>query len=348
MDTKRRESMWTPPQLVEELKKLVIGQDEYLEDLCTTIWMQAMKQRIYEETGIRFTDPKLNMLVVGKSGSGKTSTIRALAKLLDLPVVEEDASMFTGTGWRGRDVSSIIQDIISFEEDPARIDYSIVVLDEIDKIIGCQVADSTFYAINNFLKMMDGTFIRHGEGGRDYCMNTSTLLFICIGAFDGLENIIRKRLYKQKQIGFALSEKEPEPKNLLRYATREDLIAYGVNPQFLGRISTLTVMNPLGVPEYERILTEAKDSIVCQYDKLLEAALGVRVSLTAAAAHEIAKRAEHSKEGARTLAQEVTQELKSGIYHASTEENVKEICLDAQDGQLVLTYTRQEHEEMGL
>ena len=166
---------------MEELKQRVIGQDEYLKDLCTTVWLQAMKKRIYEETETFYLNPKLNMLVLGKSGSGKTSTIQALASLLDLPVVVEDATMFTGTGWRGRDVASIIKDVVEVDIDPIRADYSIVVLDEIDKVFGHHTADSSFYAANNFLKMMEGTFLNYEEGGKHYQMDTSNLLFICLG-----------------------------------------------------------------------------------------------------------------------------------------------------------------------
>ena len=347
MCIEEEKKVWTPPQLVEELKQRVIGQDEYLKDLCTTVWLQAMKKRLYEETETFYLNPKLNMLVLGKSGSGKTSTIQALASLLDLPVVVEDATMFTGTGWRGRDVASIIKDVVEVDIDPIRADYSIVVLDEIDKVFGHHTADSSFYAANNFLKMMEGTFLNYEEGGKHYQMDTSNLLFICLGAFDGLEDMIRKRLHKEKQIGFASPETETETEDLLRYATRDDLIKYGISPQFLGRISMITVMNSLHAPEYERILTEAKNSIVCQYDKLLGAGLGVRVSVTKAAAREIASRAEQSAEGARALAQEVAQGLKPGLYRAPGDLRIKELQLDydQKEDRLALRYIQREPEE---
>lgn len=133
---------------------------------------------------------------------GKTSTIQALAKLLDLCVVIEDASLFTGAGWRGRDVTSIVKDVVTTAQDPVQADFAVVVLDEIDKVFVNQADNPSFPAANNFLKLIEGARIQHEENRTVYEMETSNLLFICLGAFDGLEEIIAKRISGGKRIGF--------------------------------------------------------------------------------------------------------------------------------------------------
>ena len=197
---------WTPKQLMEQLRETTIG----------------------------------NMLVLGKSGSGKTSTIQALAKLLDLCVVIEDASLFTGAGWRGRDVTSIVKDVVTAAQDPVQADFAVVVLDEIDKVFVNQAVNPSFPATNNFLKLIEGASIQHEENHTVYEMETSNLLFICLGAFDGLEEIIAKRISGGKRIGFLEDPETEMPDDLYSHVTKEDLLNYGINHQFLGRISMIT------------------------------------------------------------------------------------------------------------
>ena len=118
---------WTPEKLVAELQKSIIGQDHYLQDLSTAIWMHSLRKQVYETSGEFIFKPKTNVLVLGKSGTGKTSAIQALAELLDLCVVIEDASTFTGSGWKGRETSSIIRDVITSASDSVQAEFGIVV-----------------------------------------------------------------------------------------------------------------------------------------------------------------------------------------------------------------------------
>lgn len=126
---------WIPEELFSELKKTTIGQDSYLQDLCTTVWMQTMRKDICKSTGELEIQPKLNMLVLGKSGTGKTSSIQALADLLNLCVIVEDASSFTGTGWKGREVSSIVKDVLTLADTPLDAEFAIVVLEDRKSVV---------------------------------------------------------------------------------------------------------------------------------------------------------------------------------------------------------------------
>lgn len=156
---------WTPETLVEKLKENVIGQDRYLKDLCTSVWMHSLNKDAEEKLGYSIDGVKLNMLVLGKSGTGKTFAIQSLAKLLDLNLVIEDSSVFTGAGWKGREVTSIVKDILqSAGEKRVKAEYSIVVLDEIDKMLVDSARTGSFSAWSNFLKMIEGTDVEHTDG----------------------------------------------------------------------------------------------------------------------------------------------------------------------------------------
>lgn len=322
------QSQWTPQKLVEKLKKTVIGQDKYLEDLCTSVWLHHLRKEIYLNTG-RFVDtPKLNMLVLGKSGTGKTSTIQALAKELNLCVVIEDASLFTGAGWKGREVASIVKDVITSTEDSIQAIWGIVVLDEIDKVFGNGTGHSSFPPTNNFLKMIEGTEIRYEENGHAYKMDTSNLLFICLGAFDGLDEIILRRMRKGNRIGFCSESNARPPENIFSHAEKQDLIDYGINHQFLGRISMITATNELTAKNLERILLKSQTSPVRQFDELLAVSMGVHASITEKAAKYISEKAQGTGTGARALMSELAEAYKPGLYQIADKNSICELRLD--------------------
>lgn len=343
------EQAWTPEKLVQKLKERVIGQDRYLKDLCTTVWLHNLRKETYEATGCALQYPKLNLLVLGHSGTGKTETIRSLARILDLNLVIEDASLFTGAGWRGRETTSIIKDVmLSAGKNKVKAKYSIVVLDEMDKVFIEPSRASTFSAVNNFLKLIEGTEIEHTEGVKSvYEMDTRDILFICLGAFDGLEEIIRHRLRNGRGIGFC-AERSPEPEdNIFQYVQKEDIIEYGVNPQFLGRMAMITATNELKEEDLFHILTESKVSAVNQFDVLLRAGIGVRASMTEAAARHVAAKAACEQTGARALLAEVTEAFKEGVYQIAEREDIRELQLDYTPQQeLTLRFIKGEREEI--
>lgn len=318
----------TPQKLMKKLQETIIGQDKYLKDLCTAVWLHSLRKNLYDQTKMFCLRPKLNMLVLGKSGTGKTSAIQALAEILDLSVVIEDASLFTGAGWKGREVTSIVKDVITSAKDPVHADYAIVVLDEIDKVFANGTDNSTFPPINNFLKLIEGTHIRHEETGKTYEMDTSNLLFICLGAFDGLDEIISRRMRKGNHIGFCSEHSTEMPENSFRCIEKQDLIDYGINPQFLGRISMITTTNDLTTQDLEQILLKSKTSPVKQFDELLTASMGVHTSITEQAAKHIAEKAYGTGTGARALMSELTEAYQPGLYRIADKGDVRELRLD--------------------
>jgi ATP-dependent Clp protease ATP-binding subunit ClpX len=333
---KKNKTNWTPEKIEAELKKKIIGQDNYLYDLSICIWLHNQRREHFLRTGQRISKPKCNMLVIGKSGMGKTSTIQAAAELLDIPIVIEDASELRGSGWKGKQVSEIIRDIQEAVAKRSRkkedAEFAIVVLDEIDKIFMDRTTDKSFSPVNNLLKFIEGTECGFGDGSNRVQMRTDNLLFICIGAFDGLEEIIEQRI-KPKKIGFAVSDDENNlPKdNILKEVTTKDLVAYGVNEQFLGRFSLVTVMNELEREDYEDILLKSEISPIKQMDLLFGQEHGVSISISPKAAQELAGQVMHSDLGARALQREVMNLFKEALYEMPDHLDCNEYCLDYQD-----------------
>lgn len=337
-----KKSSWTPEELVKELQKTTIGQKQYLQDLCTTVWMQTMRKDICKSTGELEIQPKLNMLVLGKSGTGKTSSIQALADLLNLCVIVEDASTFTGTGWKGREVSSIVKDVLTLADTPLDAEFAIVVLDEIDKVFANNSDNPTFAATNNLLKFIEGEEVQYEENNKSYRMNTENLLFICLGAFDGLDEIINKRLLKGKNtgIGFCTEQSTDIPDNIFQQVQKEDLIEYGINPQFLGRVPLITSTRELTSSDLQHIITDSDSSIIKQLDSLLSSSMGVHASITESAAKSIADKAAMQKTGARALMAELADAFKPGLYQIAGKNDIRELRLDYAPvlGQLSLQY----------
>lgn len=345
---------WTPETMFEKLKKSIIGQDEYLKDLCSCIWLHNQRRELFLKTGEHMSNPKFNMLVIGKSGMGKTSTIKEVAALLDIPVVIEDASAFRGAGWKGRQVTEIIRDVLSKVNTDDEISaesasYSIVVLDEIDKIFMKKIsADESFFPVNNLLKVIEGTELSYIDGVNTVSMRTDNLLFICIGAFDGLEEIIKKRV-SPKRIGFTPDSQVDLEENLLSKVTAEDLTEYGMNEQFLGRLPFVTVMNKLTVDDYKKILLESDISPVKRMDKLLSRRLGVHFSISDKAAEKLSEHVINKSLGARGLHAELINSLKDMIYHMPADDKHNAYRLEYQEdfyikaisGKRVLTHKQE-------
>lgn len=342
---KKNKKNWTPDTMFKALRKSIIGQDNYLKDLCSCIWLQYQKREHFIATKECLSQPKFNMLVIGKSGMGKTSSIKQVAKLLDMPVIIEDASEFRGAGWKGRQISEIVGDITKtvkqeytdtdFESSSA---FSIVVLDEIDKIFAerNQNLDS-FSPANNLLKFIEGMKASYTQGDNKTVINTENLLFICVGAFDGLEEIIEKRIHP-KSMGFSIESESIDDKNLLSHVTTEDLKAYGINEQFLGRLPFVSVMNELTEPDYKKILLESDISPIKNLNQLLINRQGVKLTITEEAAGQLASTVVEKHLGARGLQSEMILLLKDTIYQMTDECGVNEYRLEYDNGFKVGSY----------
>ena len=330
IDRRQMDMDITPKQLADRLRKTIIGQDRWLDTLCTAAWVHSLRYRHFLDTGETISQPKTNILCLGQSGTGKTLAIQTLSKLLDLPVVIEDASALRGAGWRGTKVSSIVAHALEAAgNDDAKARHTIVVLDEFDKIFHSEVTDQSFHPVNNLLTFIGGSVVTHSDNKTTCSLDTSSMLFICLGAFAGLDEIIQKRISGETTIGFGSSGYSEAPKeNLFKQVTKEDLHEYGISWEFLGRIPLITSTNELTTIDYKRILTDSTASPIQQYDNMIFDSLGVHIGISEAAADYIAQQASDSQMGARGLSQTVTELLTPAIYTIGNDNSISRITLD--------------------
>ena len=244
------------------------------------------------------------MLVIGKSGSGKTLSLKKAAKLINMPIVIEDASQLTGSGWKGKSVTDVLDSLMhECNYDTNIAEFGIVVLDEADKVLNKNSfleSELSFNPTNNLLKVIEGE--KYKKDKWDKALDTSNILFILLGAFDGLDEIIQNRRKETRTFGFGASvaKKEIPDKNILQRATKEDLIEYGINPQLMGRISIITAINELEVKDIVNILENSKESIVKKYDNFLFESQGMHLSISSKAMrYRSAQRCSPDQEGER-------------------------------------------------
>lgn len=334
---------YTPIELFDELNKTVIGQDQYLMSLCTTLWLhdariQGSRQIVNSEKRLQ----KQNLLVVGPTGSGKTLAIQTLANILGYELLIANAPDFTGTGWKGRDVEELIEDLYKqCGRDRRKTAQGIIFLDEIDKIIQGRKDKTeypTFGVENPLLKLIEGYEVRLNN--ENVKIDTSNILFIAAGAFEGIEKIIQRRMHGKKSLGFSSgniwSEKDDE--DILLSVKKADLIEYGIGAQFLGRFSRLTSLRELNVTDIKNILLNSNASAVKSMDRLLYESLGVHVLIDESGAEAIAKKAVKEKTGVRGAAfmlQEVMDEL---LFFLPDEEHVKALSIFEQNGEPAIRY----------
>ena len=339
----------TPQTIFQQLQKTIVGQDEYLKALSNAAWLHQLKYQNFMDTGNIIEKPKQNLLVIGDSGTGKTLAVQTLGKILNLPVIIEDASSLTGEGWRGKSVSNICERIHRATDKAEDKVYSIICLDEIDKVFRSNrtnysgAADSGFLPINNLLTFLAGGMITCTDSNSKCSIDSSNFLIICLGAFDeDLPEIIKKRLTGTRQIGFcADGHEEPDTDDLLQYVTEEDLHEYGIPWEFLGRLNLITRTRQLTVSDYKRILTQSDASPISQYNSLLSNTSGIRVSITDAAVSHIADKAAKSNEGARMLARIVSETLQPAIFDIGQDQDIDGIEIDCNNNGL---FTRSEYD----
>lgn len=337
-----------PSEIKKKLDEIVIGQKDAKEVLavaCYNHYKRAlMKNDMIERS---------NVLFVGPTGSGKTHLIRALGKVMNVPVSTSVATNLTESGYVGEDVDSILAKLLNAcDGDVKKAERGIVYIDEIDKL--CSTKESSGRDVGKagvqqaLLTMIEGSTVEvamsRGSNGlvqKKVTMNTSNILFICGGAFPKMENIIKERLNKKnvvknKVIGFHTEpvmneEKEEEviTGNVLKHTTVEDLKAFGMIPEFIGRLPVIAVLDELTVDDLKRILTEPKGNIVSQYQELFKAD-GIRVVFEDAALEYIAKEAKALGTGARSLRTIVEKYLKRAMFDLPDYDEVKEFIVDVE------------------
>ena len=331
-------SIPAPHKIKAQLDDYVIGQ-EYAKKVISVAVYNHYK-RVETNTMDDIEIEKSNMLMIGPTGSGKTYLVKTLARLLDVPLAIADATSLTEAGYIGDDIESVLSKLLAAaDNDVEKAEKGIVFIDEIDKIAkkkNTSQRDVSGESVQQgLLKLLEGSEVEVPVGANSKnamvpltTMNTKNILFICGGAFPGLEDIIKERLNKQASIGFQadLKDKYDADPNLLEKVTLDDIRNFGMIPEFIGRLPIIFTLRGLDEEMLVKILKEPKNAILKQYQKLL-ALDEVQLDFDEEALHTIARKAMEKKTGARALRAIIEDFMLDIMYEIPKDDNIGEVTI---------------------
>ncbi len=336
--TERLKNIPAPHKIKGQLDDYVVGQEQAKKIMSVAVYNHY--KRVESDMMDEIEIEKSNILMVGPTGSGKTYLVKTLARLLDVPLAIADATSLTEAGYIGDDIESVVSKLLAAaDNDVEKAERGIIFVDEIDKIAkkkNTNQRDVSGESVQQgMLKLLEGSEVEVPVGANSKnamvplaTVNTKNILFICGGAFPGLEDVIKERLNKQASIGFQaeLKDKYDEDKNILQKVTPEDIRKFGMIPEFLGRLPVLCSLESLTKNMLVKILKEPKNAILKQYQKLL-ALDEVKLEFEDGALEAIAEKAMEKDTGARALRAIIEEIMLDIMYEIPKDDNIGQVII---------------------